>query len=1045
MASIDDTGVDRRTALLLGSATIGVAGCAAHGAPRAIAAPGSTVRQVSVSEGTNIAIAVSPDGKTIAFDLLGLLWTVPTTGGPARCLTDAFADLGHPAWSPDGRQLVFQSYRTGNFQLWMMNADGTGQRQLTTGFADHREPSFAPDGRSIIFSSDMSGRYAIHLLSLADGRVRQLTHGSSQDAEPCLSRDGRRFAYVADKKVVMVAAIDGAASVAASVPKTTDPTRWSELNAPSFAPGGELAYVSNVDGTMRLHVGDRVLAEGEDIYPFKAGWLPGRDLIYGAGGRIRRLAPNGAASAIDFTAAVPVTTPGYRRRRRDFSSQSPRPVVGIGSPVLSPDGKQVAFRALNDIYLLTIGDAKPRLLIGGGYYKGDPAWSPDGRKLLYTTDRSGTANLWLRDLATGEDRQLTHLTEAAALYGNWSRDGRWIAFLAQDGALNIVDVSTGKVERVYGPLWQPGRPSFGPDAQKIAYAAFKPGSARYREGLSEILVVDRATGKGRYTPIAENRSIATRGDDGPVWSPDGRHLAYVFASTLWVQPVKPDGSFDGAARQLTTETSDAPSWSGDSQTLLYLNNGKLKLVGIGGGTPRTIPFHLQWSLAKPPGRTAITGGRIWDGLSPRYVDGDVVIEGNRIAGIAPRGQASATDMRRIDANRQTVIPGLIDMHTHSVTPSLGYGDRMGRAFLAMGITTTRSPGCPAYQMAEDREAVDAGRRAAPRHFATGEALDGSRIFYNFMRPVTEPGQLTLEFARARALSYDMIKTYVRMDHRTQAEVIRAAHDLGVPVSSHYHYPALRNGADAMEHLGSTSRYGYSRTITTTGAGYEDVAKLFATAHAGRTPTLFSANALLPDYPDLVNDPRVRTLLPPWEYARFKASAEAMASRDRTSMLAALERHVRQIQDMMALGWHVQTGTDAPIDTVGVSLHLNLRAMTRFGLSPYETLLTATRHAGAFLHEPVGTIAAGQFADLIVVSGDPLRRVEDAANVKLTMVGGVAHSPAALMEPFARSEAAAAFSPVEHIHPSDRGRRYWETASYVESCRAACCAGHSLSV
>lgn len=1029
----------------MGSATIGMAGCVPHAAPLATAGVGSAVRQVTLSEGTNIAVAVSPDGRTIAFDLLGLLWTVPAAGGPARCLTDAFADLGHPAWSPDGRQLVFQSYRTGNFQLWVMNADGTGQRQLTSGFADHREPSFSPDGRSIIFSSDISGRYAIHLLSLADGTIRQLTHGSSQDAEPCLSRDGRRFAYVADKKVVMIAAIGGAASVAASVPKTADPRLWSELNAPCFAPGGDLAYVSNVDGTMRLHVGDRVLVAGEDIYPFKAGWLPGGDLIYGAGGRIRRLGPTGAAGTIDFTAAVPVTTPDYRRRQRDLSNRSPRQVVGIGSPVLSPDGKQIAFRALNDIYLLTIGDPKPKLLIGGGYYKADPAWSPDGRQLLYTTDRSRTPNLWLRDLATGDDRQLTHLTDAAALYGSWSRDGRWIAFLSQDGALNIVEVATGKVERVYGPLWQPGRPSFGPDAQKIAYAAFKPCSARYREGLSEILVVDRATGKGQYTPIAENRSIATRGDDGPVWSPDGRHLAYVFASNLWVQPVKPDGSFDGAARQLTTETSDAPSWSGDSRTLLYLSNGKLKLVSLDGGRPRTVPFRMEWALAKPPSRTLIAGGRIWDGLGPRYIDSDVVIEGNRIAGIAPRGQLLGADMRRIDASGRTVIPGLIDMHTHSVTPSLGYGDRMGRTFLAMGITTTRSPGGPAYHMVEDREAVDAGRRVAPRHFATGEALDGSRIFYNFMRPVTEPGQMALELARARALSYDMIKTYVRMDHRTQAEAIRAAHDMGVHVSSHYHYPALRNGADATEHLGSTSRFGYSRTITATGAAYEDVAKLFAAARAGRTPTLFSANALLPDHPDLVDDPRVRTLLPPWEYARFKAGAAAMASRDRTSMLAALERHVRQIQDMMALGWHVHTGTDAPIDTVAVSLHLNLRAMTRFGISPYETLLTATRHAGAFLHEPVGTIATGQLADLVLVSGDPLRRVEDAANVKLTLVGGVAHDPAALIAPFAGSEPVAALMPPDHVHRRAPDRRFWETASYVESCRAACCAGHSVSI
>src|SRR3546814_3821691 len=112
--------------------------------------------------------------------------------------------------------------------------------------------------------------------------------------------------------------------------------------------------------------------------------------------------------------------------------------------------------------------------------------------------------------------------------------------------------------------------------------------------------------------------------------------------------------------------------------------------------------------------------------------------------------------------------------------------------------------------ADLREAINSGAGVGARHYATGEAIDGSRIFYNFMRPVTEPGQMALELARAEALSYDMIKTYVRLTHADQARVTAAAHRLGMHVSSHYHYPALHSGVDCMEHLGATNRYGYSR-------------------------------------------------------------------------------------------------------------------------------------------------------------------------------------------------------------------------------------------
>src|SRR3546814_13880451 len=122
-----------------------------------------------------------------------------------------------------------------------------------------------------------------------------------------------------------------------------------------------------------------------------------------------------------------------------------------------------------------------------------------------------------------------------------------------------------------------------------------------------------------------------------------------------------------------------------------------------------------------------------------------------------------------------------------------------------------------------------------------------------MRPVTEPGQMALELARAEALSYDMIKTYVRLTHADQARVTAAAHRLGMHVSSHYHYPALHSGVDCMEHLGATNRYGYSRTVTALGAGYQDVTALFTAAQAGRTHTLFFACVLLGEDASLAED------------------------------------------------------------------------------------------------------------------------------------------------------------------------------------------------
>lgn len=1049
-----DRPFSRRKALAAGGAGLIAASAGGSFDPAAAArSSASDKRDVIVEETTNVAIALSPDGQTIALDLMGILWTMPVGGGPLRRLSGDFDDLGQPDWSPDGRRIIFQSYRTGLFKLWSVAADGSDWQQHTDGIdIDDREPRWSPDGRTVAFSSDRSGRYAIHLLDIATGRVSQLSKGTSQDSQPAWSPDGKRIAYVADSRRLLVTDLLGNAEEVDSTPAPPGQRRGSDLRAvrpaeiyaPSFAPDGSLAHVRIDAKTTRIVHNGQTLAEADDLYPFRPGWLADGGLVYGATGKVRRQDAAGAVAILPFTATVPVSRTRYRKKSRDFDSTGPHPVVGIGSPVLSPDGRQIAFRALNDIWVMTVG-GKPRRAVSGPYYKSDPAWAPDGKSLAYSTDRGGELDIWLHDLATGSDRQLTNLPGQSLMSCTWSNDGRTIAFHDQDTRLHVMDVASGAVRQIYERLFEPGRPSFSANGRFVALAAVKPKTSRFREGASQILVIDLTTGKGKYQEHGPGKSLSTRGDDGPVWSPDGKHMAYVFASTLWVVPVDETGTFTGPPRQLTTETTDAPSWSGDSSQILYLSNGRLRLVAATGGTPRTVPLRLNWANAKPRGRTIVRAGRLWDGSEPAYRrDVDVVIEGNRIADVRPHGGIALSDANAtiIDGSGLALLPGLIDIHTHRLMQGYGaYGDRMGRLWLAMGITATRSPGCPAYHMVEDREALASGARVGARHYATGEAIDGSRIFYNFMRPVTEPGQLDLELARAEALDYDLIKTYVRLPHADQAKVIAAAHRLGMHVTSHYHYPALHHGVDGMEHLGATSRYGYSRTMTAQGAGYQDAVGLFAAAQVRRTPTLFNAAALFADDDSFLRDERILTLMPTWDYRRLKDRVDQVRNNDRAGLMSILERNVEQIKATMRAGGSVVTGTDAPIDFVAMSLHMNLRAMVRFGISPHDALLSATRNSAELMNEPIGSIRRGNLADMILVAGDPLARIEDAAAVRHILVNGTAHTPESLMAPFAAKEKSAiAHRTLAAIVAPDR-RHWWENDAYVEACRGACCADH----
>jgi len=981
------------------------------------AAPSAKEKAITISEGTDSQIAISPDHKTIIVNLQGLLYTLPITGGAAKQITTPYQEASHPDWSCKGDLVAIQSYAGGTFHIWTMRPDGTALKQITTGHGDDREPRISPDGTTVAFSSDRAfkGNYDIWTADIATGALKQITSAEDDEFEPAWSPDGKSIAFVSGTGITgkSIESID-----LTTGKQTTLVTSIAEgrVEAPSYSPDGKsLAYVQFhgigifMNTAQFLVTGTTTYAgKATDTFPFPAVWLSNSELFYTGDGHILRtnLTANSETS-VPFVAVIKSIRPQYPRKVYDFDSTAPRQVKGLYAPALSPDGKQVAFVALNELYLMPIGGT-PVALTHDAFYKQGPAWSPDEKTLAYVSDRDGIENIYLHNMSspdTNADKRPAP-SKTAQIMPAWSPDGKLIAFQDQTGATLTLEVATGAVKPLAPLTFFPGRPSFSSNGKTIAIATIKPYTKRFREGTSSILTVDIATGKTQFFAPAPFESVTTRTEDGPIYSPNGKEMAFVMDDLLYIMPVDPDGHPSGPAVQLNNETTDAPTYSADSSKILYLNNGQLKLIDRNSKAITPVPVSLTFANEKPQQKLLIHTARFWKGSGPdEQRDVDILITDNRITSVTPHNAtAPAGITRTIEAGDSTVLPGLWENHAHTDSDnSIYYGDRFGRLWLVYGITEVRAIADNAYRALSHREAYDAGLATGPRLFTTGEAVDGERVYYPMMIPTTSEAQLHREFERLKALDFDFVKLYVRLPYAWAEQGIQFAHSqMGVETASHYLLPAVSLGEDGMSHLSATARTGWAYSRSLTGVSYSDVRTLLAQSGMWTISTTFS-QAQYADDPSLAADPR-RAVSPPWENTRLNLALATAQKSDTTSAFAHLKDEEATVSAVLNNGGLILAGTDSPLDLPATSLHLNLRAQVKYGRAPWQALETATiLPAQAYgLTKDLGTLEPGKLADLIIVSGDPLKNINDTIRVQCAMKNGKLQSVANIMAPFAKS-------------------------------------------
>jgi Tol biopolymer transport system component len=393
--------------------------------------------EFSTDEVTWMQVDVSPDGRTIVFDLLGDLYTLPITGGEATRIMGGLSFESQPTWSPDGKSIAFLTDRTGVENLWVANADGSNPRAVSkdTKTNDRPQimvsPAWTPDGEFIVVSKSRPpepGTFGLFMYHRDGGTGVRVGPAPppqpSPDAPPgpppappankmgaVVSPDGRfiyytqrtgSFTYNArfplwqvyrhDRETGDVTQVTNAQGSAIR-PAISPDGKWmvfgtrhkaaTGLRVRNLETGAErwLAYPVTRD--------DQESRASRDTLP-RYDFLPdGKSLVVPIGGKLQRIDfETGAATPIPFTAKVQAEiAPRVYTPVRVDDGPAVRARL-IRWPVLSPDGKRLVFSAMNRLYVMDLPSGTPRLLTSAsGRSEGEfmPTWSPDGRSIVYTT------------------------------------------------------------------------------------------------------------------------------------------------------------------------------------------------------------------------------------------------------------------------------------------------------------------------------------------------------------------------------------------------------------------------------------------------------------------------------------------------------------------------------------------------------------------------------------------------------------------------------------------------------------------------------------
>ena len=589
--------------------------------------------EYTATEGTWLSLDISPDGKSIVFDLVGHLYAMPIGGGEAHPITSGLSFDSMPRFSPDGKKIVYVSDRSGADNVWIANADGTEPRPLTAVENSlFTSPSWTPDSQYIMVSQKKPAYYdagfELWMYDIKGGTgVRVTKAKSSEDAPPntwynvlgtVASPDGRylyystKSGYFSDNVKFPLWQITRR-DLRTGEDDVITANQGSAIRPVLSPDGTTLVYGTRYDDGTALRIRDLKTGDdhwlkypvqrddqesyfaNRDLLPGYAFTPDGKSLLLSYDGKIHRLnIGTGQDTIIPFQATV-TRELGPKLDFPTRVEEGPVEARIIQGGVESPQGKQLAFSALTHLYTVNLSKGEPQRLTRGNAREYEPAWSPDGKWLAYVTWDDEHGYLW-KVSADGRGSPI-QLTSEDAYYCNpvWSPDGSSVVVLRTTQAMAMEQESQWGVPM--NGLEIVSIPADGGPATTISASAHY-SFPQFTEDRTRIVVTEshkRAALLSEYSLVSmrldgtdKHTLLVLTGKD--IWgaefspnvqillSPNQRKALAVFRSQLYLFDVPRIGgdaptvdlsSPSTAVYRLTNVGADFASWADGGNTIAW--------------------------------------------------------------------------------------------------------------------------------------------------------------------------------------------------------------------------------------------------------------------------------------------------------------------------------------------------------------------------------------------------------------------------------------------------------------------------------------------